>query len=775
MRNLFLCVTFTVLLVGVALAQPHWDYYTNPNAVNSLCRDGDYLWVASGEPYVNLGGGIVRWNLRDSSYTRFSVEDGIGTRDIRCIARDSVGNVWFGTESGLLRYDGRAWTSIPLPPLTGGTYAVNALAVDRENHLWLGGRFGAIHYDGSTWTVHGEAGQVNAITVDAEGGVWFAGSAGDMSYYALSYYDGIVWEYYGRRCSPGSDLTIAGDGSIWIATARGFGHLTGEVWNFYSDVDTMSMYQANSVAQGPDGSIWGMANYGLWRFDGVAWTVRRPDCWDIWALTFDEAGRMWAASAEGLYSYDGTVWTPWLVPAIVDNRVLSIAVDRERVAWFGSTNGISRFDGTNWVNGYPLAYTTLVKVAPDDSKWFGGAFGLARLSDTTWTIFDSISSPGAPSSVKAFAFDSSGNVWVASNGVYRYDGMTWTRWDSTTFLPGNFVNDLAVTPDGMVWAATSQGLAGFDGTTWRVIDIPGGPAPAIVRHLGVDTLGALWMAVVRTEDPWDAWSYYGTGLTRWDGSGFRTFTRDDGLLTMDIQEFEFDPRGRLWISFATQPMEGGGPSPLGVSWYDGHRCVQYTSADGLIYDQVNCLAFDQVGRLYCGTDYGACRLNDPDWVPRWTSAEMTIHRGWNLLSWPVIPPDGRMIEVFPFAASMFRYVDQWVGYQRADSQAVPVTDGFWLLSDRDTTLFLEGQRFDTLCVHFPGEGWRLNGNTSGGAHADSIRARNEWDTMSTTLGPCYLYDPVSGTYEAASPDRPIPAGRGFWILLDDWYEWLDAR
>ena len=44
----------------------------------------------------------------DNSYRfrHFSVEDGLSQSTVRAIAQDCQGNLWFGTQNGLNRYDG---------------------------------------------------------------------------------------------------------------------------------------------------------------------------------------------------------------------------------------------------------------------------------------------------------------------------------------------------------------------------------------------------------------------------------------------------------------------------------------------------------------------------------------------------------------------------------------------------------------------------------------------------------------------------------------------
>jgi ligand-binding sensor domain-containing protein len=58
------------------------------------------------------------------------------------------------------------------------------------------------------------------------------------------------------------------------------------------------------------------------------------------------------------------------------------------------------------------------------------------------------------------AQDDSGAYWFGTNrGISRYDGDTFTNYDSTKGLPGNHVYAIAVAADGDVWVGTRDGVA----------------------------------------------------------------------------------------------------------------------------------------------------------------------------------------------------------------------------------------------------------------------------------------------------------------------------
>ena len=83
-------------------------------------------------------------------FDRLNVEDGLSDRTVYCIEQDSEGFIWFGTESGLDRYDG--YDIVPFMTDNGdnGTLyrkTVSCLHNDSCGRLWIGTRCGLYIYD----------------------------------------------------------------------------------------------------------------------------------------------------------------------------------------------------------------------------------------------------------------------------------------------------------------------------------------------------------------------------------------------------------------------------------------------------------------------------------------------------------------------------------------------------------------------------------------------------------------------------------------------------
>jgi len=82
-------------------------------------------------------------------FRNISIEKGLSQNSILSIARDQFGFLWFGTESGLNKFDGYGFTVyVPLEsnPSSLSNSWINTLLVDRYGDIWVGTENGLNRY-----------------------------------------------------------------------------------------------------------------------------------------------------------------------------------------------------------------------------------------------------------------------------------------------------------------------------------------------------------------------------------------------------------------------------------------------------------------------------------------------------------------------------------------------------------------------------------------------------------------------------------------------------
>jgi len=123
----------------------------------------------------------------------------------------------------------------------------------------------------------------------------------------------------------------------------------------------------------------------------------------------------------------------------------------------------------------------------------------------------------------------------------------------------------------------------FSKGIWRTFSILDGLADNDIKALHRDEDGMLWLSTAG-------------GLSRFDGSAFKSYTTADGMPHDDVRAIWGDGEG-LWLGTAG-----------GLSYFDGSAFKNYTTADGLINDDVRAIWGDGEA-LWLGTASGLSRFD----------------------------------------------------------------------------------------------------------------------------------------------------------------------
>ncbi len=235
----------------------------------------------------------------------------------------------------------------------------------------------------------------------------------------------------------------------------------------------------------------------------------------------------------------------------------------------------------------------------------GGAWEstLPRPGLRRWHLLPSRDAPGP---AYALHVDSGGRLWTGSLlASYYLDG----RW---TTLPEPLALQYAYTesPDGTLWAATSEGIyRKSPGEGFRLADAPRPRARLIAMSALTDSRGHVWFGG------------YESGLYRHDGKAWLHLDSTRGLPDDTAYGLLEDAQQRLWIS------HGRGLYTLSLAEADRLAAEpqsraevrEYGTADGLPVDGFNggsglAAVRDQAGMLWFASDAGAVRL-DPARLP----------------------------------------------------------------------------------------------------------------------------------------------------------------
>jgi hypothetical protein len=286
-----------------------------------------------------------------------------------------------------------------------------------------------------------------------------------------------------------SDTYFDSDGNLWISTRDGIAMFTGESWRSYTGSNSPSLgSRINDIEISTDNSVWLSSHGGgLSTLKDNLWASYRygegPSSDYLYGLDIANDGSIWIGTwVTGEVNHFSTGrWKIYssaesLVPnniSTLSNIIREIEQASDGKIWAGTqTNGVAVFDGTLWQttivnNDTSFRYIRSLATSPNGYVWIGGydsknGAKIARLTDEKWKLFDKQSGLTAGDYVNALDISPTGIVYAGTeNGLFRF---TNGRWEA---LGGpKHINDIAFEGNGSVWVASDYGISHYKGGQW---------------------------------------------------------------------------------------------------------------------------------------------------------------------------------------------------------------------------------------------------------------------------------------------------------------------
>ena len=630
---------------------------------------------ADGRLWFGAEGGLTRYEAQQDvgeGFTTFTTEDGLVDNRVYVLGVDSRGDLWFSTGG---RPEGRKyeWQGGSLARCAGEKISVytglfdgladgpiETMVEDVDGQLWFGTEGGLVRYEarqdvdrqdvGEGFTIFTTAdglvdNRVHVLGVDSRGDLWF--STGRWQGASLVRCDG-------RRSSrtvPASFTTFTAENGLGVGAAFSMledraGHLWFDLHNGVSRYDGRTSSRADSVSfttfttenglpqdqvmavmEDRDGYVWAGTFAGLSRYEGAhvsTFTSRDglPSIFVFSALQ-DRSGDLWFGAGGGLVRYDGEEFTTVTTRDSLNIGAYSIVEDQNGHLWFGGWNPqVIRYDRESFVT-FPLD---------------------TRLNSTY--------------SNKGMAVDRSGHLWLATreDGVLRYDGLKSTHFTAADGLIGDEVESVARDRAGNIWIGTKGGVSKYDGETFISFTRADGLGFDSVASIAEDRDGYIWFGgdgAVCRYDPRHSVDRQNVG------SAFTTFTSEDGLKPGVVSSILLDRDGHLWFGIF-----GGG-----VVRYDGLVFQDLNHRDGLVGDTVHDMIQDRDGDFWITSDSGISRYRASTAPPSVRLTEVVADRSYGPVEGLSLPSTQGLIQLsfqgssFTTSLERMAYVYRLQGYE----------------------------------------------------------------------------------------------------------------
>jgi signal transduction histidine kinase/ligand-binding sensor domain-containing protein/DNA-binding response OmpR family regulator len=553
------------------------------------------------------------------NFSKLDIYTGLSHNQVNAILKDHDGFLWFGTASGLNRYDGYSFKIFHKQPNDSTSLTdshINALYELPDGKMWVVTRAAPCIYDSYTekfmanesylHTLRLPSGNIVKIVKGSSGRYWFLY---DNGLYLYSSTDKKVKPFRSTSLNASEKITSAketNDGKLWLVYQNGFLQKYDINTNriiFSStalqnaDKDSTAYYDFFLDSDG-DLLLWRFA-HGFFLFHPQNNSVRqftetsfpsRLSSNVVSHIVQDNNGMLWVATDHGgvtLIDKKNNFKTRFLLndpkdpKSLSQNSITALYKDDNGIIWLGTYK-----QGVSYLN------SNIVKFP----------YHHHELSNSNSLQFDD---------VNRFVEDKYGNIWIGTNG----GGLIYFDIKNNTFrqylnnpndkhsLSNNVIVSLCIDHDNMLWIGTYLGgLNSFDGknfTHYRHSDSDSfSLADDRVWEIFEDSEQNLWIGTL------------GSGLDLFDRktNRFKHYQIKEGrpnvVSSNYISAIMQDRNGNLWIG-----------SDVGITVFEKNKTTpvfyRHTSENkSLSSDNVISLLQDNKGRIWVGTNEGLNLFNE---------------------------------------------------------------------------------------------------------------------------------------------------------------------
>lgn len=528
----------------------------------------------------------------------YDIYSGLPNHAVPVLTQTRDGYLWFGTETGLARFDGAKFVTFRTsntPELPANL--IRSLWEGPDGWLWIATQAGLCRYRQGRFERVGLTGQhVSSVIQDRAGRVWIATQTQGL----FEFRRGQLIDHGGDPGMPAEKdariVFVDSHDRLWIVfRSAGVFYFDGGTFRRL-DTTPYQITDFDRITESPAGTLWvGSERHGLLRVRGTEirhlGTENGLDNQILRSVFADREGRIWVVTSSVflLASAEATQFVRIALPNLENCR--DIIEDREGSFWVGSAG-----DGVAQMR--PSGFRML---SAEDGP-FGG-------------------------NTRTVVVDAQGVAWIglASTGVARVapDGTT-----TTIATGGSQVWTICSAADGNVWIGTRDALHRWHDGKIEVL-----PEFQRVRALFEDHAHTIWIgsetlgvtrfrngaftSLVSAIQDRQKLRFPPIGMAFAEGADGTVYVglRDDGglvsvkednvtvdqtLPSNDIRWIHPDPNGDLWV----------GTKSRGLLLRNGGHWLNPEQFSEPFNDLVSAILQDDEGRLWFGTPKGIA------WAPK---------------------------------------------------------------------------------------------------------------------------------------------------------------
>ena len=509
----------------------------------------------------------------DLRFEHITSENGLAGNSVSSIIQDIRGFLWFGTQDGLNRYDGKTFRLYEHEPFNTDSLQhnlVQTMYYDSDlDIIWIGTYGGLSSFDPKSekikhYALSDEQNSkkqfsrvIVSIEKDKNGIMWIGTLSGlvslDPATGKTSEYVNIEGNTYSLPDNSVRDLLYSSDGKLWAATYKGLAYF--EDGRFYRiKKEKLENYFPSDYIMDIEEVDKGIYLVGSWE-GGISLfnenenrveNIKFPDN-KIYFIKKDNNNHIWTGTwGGGLYYSEN-------VTALLNSEYKIIKKDESNKYSLSNNIGYSFLNdssGLIWIGTNGGGINKLNPEVNDYRYLYSSLKTNHKLPDER---------------IKSTFIDKKGLLWLGSysNGIYRYNekNKSFKRFfhdkNNSRSLSNNFVNKIFSDSSDNIWVATNSGINRFISETGgfehfyfngekivkksRDTEFKDNPEFDIIYSVFEDVKGRLWIGT------------YLNGVYIWDRKEDKTLHLYPGagagfsISDQMIYDIKDDKYGNIWI------------------------------------------------------------------------------------------------------------------------------------------------------------------------------------------------------------------------------------
>ena len=590
-------------------------------------------------------------------FESITINNGLPHSTVYRIIQDKKGFMWFGTQRGLIRYDGyecRLFGQTQVGSMGFFGKSVHALFEDKKGNLWVGTHSGDLcmrdaltgtfQYLTDTTTFKALVDKrIQAIYEDNLGKIWVGTLDDGLIIYDPKTHTTQHFNHENSQLSNNAVFAFVQDksGRMWVATTgegiNYFDTTTNSFKQLYADVPNLNGYQKTLLLDDKDNLWIGSDGTGLYQMSLMTNLFQHFDRQNglnsnaVLGLAMTKDNNLLIATDGGGLNVFNPETNTFLAYKnnnstsgnLNTNALYDVCIDRNDNVWVATFNGgvnvhkahQIRFDyythTGNQSNELSNRSVLGLCQTADGNIWLGTDGGGLNVFDRKNNRFSRINNPNKVQNtvVKTIFEDKKKRLWLGyfNGGLALYDRQNGSfkhylsNPNDPLSISNNSVWSIAADPSGKLWVGTvGNGVNLFDPETGQFQRFLYNEAdPTTLSHNGImvvcaDKKGSIWIGT----------EHSGLNLYNRDKKNFTRFqhrSNDPLSISSDyIRAIFEDSRGRLWIA-----TESGGLN----QWLGDGKFKHFSARNGLISDAIMGISEDRDGLLWLSALEGVSRFD----------------------------------------------------------------------------------------------------------------------------------------------------------------------